>query len=146
MKRLLLGICALGCLAAASPGHANIGFILFFDSNSDRLNANGRFVVENAAACFKQDRLTRLRLIGSADRAGGARYNLALSHRRADAVKAELVRLGLPAAILETAGMGETRPLTETADGVANHENRYVWFEVLGLEDVAREPGWRTCW
>ena len=49
-----------------------------------------------------------------------------LSERRAEAVKAELVRLGVPAAVITTIGRGEEDPLVPTKDGVREAQNRRV--------------------
>ncbi len=47
---------------------------------------------------------------GHTDRLGSQQYNQKLSERRADAVKAYLVSKGVPAARIETIGMGKTVP------------------------------------
>jgi peptidoglycan-associated lipoprotein len=46
---------------------------------------------------------------GFADPAGSARYNLALSQRRADAVRAYITNKGLDPALVSTVGYGESR-------------------------------------
>jgi outer membrane protein OmpA-like peptidoglycan-associated protein len=65
-------------------------------------------------------------LTGHADRAGPSDYNFGLSRRRADAVKAELVRLGVSSAEITTEAKGESEPLVPTADGVPEAQNRRV--------------------
>ena len=51
---------------------------------------------------------------------------MGLSLRRANAVKAELVRHGVPAANIVVLGRGATMPLVQTADGVREPQNRRV--------------------
>ena len=51
---------------------------------------------------------------------------LRLSERRAEAVKAELIRLGVPATVITTVGKGEEDPLVPTKDGVREAQNRRV--------------------
>jgi outer membrane protein OmpA-like peptidoglycan-associated protein len=63
---------------------------------------------------------------GHADRAGPDSYNMALSMRRADAVKAVLVREGVPANQIAVVARGESQPLVPTADGVREPQNRRV--------------------
>ena len=52
-----------------------------------------------------------------------------LSVRRAEAVKAELVRLGVPAGVITTIGRGEEDLLVPTKDGVREPQNRRVSIE-----------------
>jgi outer membrane protein OmpA-like peptidoglycan-associated protein len=51
---------------------------------------------------------------------------MALSLRRANAVKDQLVREGIPAANITVVGRGESQPLVQTADGVREPQNRRV--------------------
>ena len=70
--------------------------------------------------------MTRIELAGHADRSGTVRYNQALSLRRAEAVAAELIRLGVPRPRITVQGFGESRALVPTADGVREPQNRRV--------------------
>jgi OmpA-OmpF porin, OOP family len=65
---------------------------------------------------------------GHTDSSGNAAHNLTLSQQRADAVKAELVTLGISSGRLTTKGYGDTKPISDnsTPEGKAN--NRRVEF------------------
>jgi outer membrane protein OmpA-like peptidoglycan-associated protein len=63
---------------------------------------------------------------GHADRSGSDAYNMALSLRRANAVKDQLVREGIAANQIVVVGRGESQPLVPTADGVREPQNRRV--------------------
>jgi len=63
---------------------------------------------------------------GHTDKSGPESYNMALSLRRANAVKDALVREGVPATAITVVGKGETQPLVPTADGVREPQNRRV--------------------
>ena len=65
-------------------------------------------------------------LAGHADKSGSASYNVGLSQRRADSVKAYLASKGIPDGVMTTEAFGESRPRVETADGVREVQNRRV--------------------
>lgn len=101
-------------------------FLVFFDFDSAKLTPEAQDILRSAAASAKESGAARVVLTGHADRAGPATYNVGLSQRRAEAAKAELVRLGLTAAEITTQAKGETDPLVATADGIAEPQNRRV--------------------
>jgi OOP family OmpA-OmpF porin len=65
---------------------------------------------------------------GHTDNSGAAAHNLTLSQQRADAVKDQLVKMGIDASMLTTKGFGDTKPISDnnTPEGRAN--NRRVEF------------------
>jgi outer membrane protein OmpA-like peptidoglycan-associated protein len=82
--------------------------------------------IQQAAAQAKAGRSTRIDVTGHADRAGSDAYNMALSLRRANAVKDQLVREGIAASQIAVVGRGESQPLAPTAAGVREPQNRRV--------------------
>jgi outer membrane protein OmpA-like peptidoglycan-associated protein len=75
---------------------------------------------------------------GFADPAGSSRYNLALSKRRAEAVRTYIVGQGLPDANIRAVGMGEARPVVRGAAGMepGAEQNRRVVFVVESRGDA----------
>ncbi|GAB4185210.1 MAG: OmpA family protein [Thalassobaculales bacterium] len=115
-------------VAAPAPQPPAIprNYLVFFDFDKSDLTVEARGIINTAANNAKAGRVTRIELTGHTDRAGSNAYNQRLSQRRADAVKAELQRLGIAANQIVTFAKGETSPLVPTADGVREPQNRRV--------------------
>ncbi len=63
-------------------------------------------------------------MTGHTDTVGSAKYNQALSERRAAAVKGQLVLDGVAAGEITATGVGKSGLLVPTADGVREPQNR----------------------
>jgi len=109
--------------AAVAPQQQT--FIVFFEFDKSSLTADGRQVVDAAAAAFKSGK-SGVAIAGYTDLAGTQQYNLALSKRRADTVKAALVRDGVLASAINESWHGKENPRVPTADGVREPQNRRV--------------------
>ena len=112
--------------APAPVAAASRTYLVFFDWDRADLTARARQIVAEAAQASTRVQTTRIEVGGYADRSGTARYNQELSVRRASAVRAELVRDGVPEGAISVQGFGEDRPLVPTADGVREPQNRRV--------------------
>jgi outer membrane protein OmpA-like peptidoglycan-associated protein len=100
-------------------------FIVFFEFDKSSLTPDGKKVVDAAAAAFKSGK-SDIALAGYTDLSGTQQYNLALSHRRADTVKAALVKDGVSASAIGESWYGKQNPRVPTADGVREPQNRRV--------------------
>lgn len=101
-------------------------FIVFFDWDKSTLTSTAQSIVDDAKSYAMREGAVQISATGHADRSGSNAYNLALSERRAQAVKAELVRLGIPANEIAIMWKGEAENLVRTADGVREAQNRRV--------------------
>ncbi len=115
------------------PGTAEVpaqassrSFMVFFDWNSSAITAEATAIIQDAAQSAMTLGTSRIELTGHADRSGSTGYNQSLSLRRAEAVKAQLVSLGLDPSEIATVGKGESAPLVPTPDGVREPQNRRV--------------------
>ena len=70
-------------------------------------------------------RRRRLR-IGHTDNVGAKGYNQKLSENRAGAVKAYLVKKGVDASKLTSAGYGDTQPVADNKTAAGRQKNRRV--------------------
>ncbi len=111
--------------AAAAPAPART-FLVFFDWNRADLTARARQIIGEAAQARRSQQVTRIEVNGHTDTSGSARYNQGLSERRAAAVAAELVRLGVPRNEIVTRGFGQSQLLVPTPDNVREPQNRRV--------------------
>jgi OOP family OmpA-OmpF porin len=111
----------------AAPAAATVApatYLVLFDFDKSNINAAAASVVSQVVADFQANKSTAISVTGHTDRAGTAAYNLKLSERRADAVRAALIKAGIPAEAITTAWKGESEPAIPTADGVREQANR----------------------
>jgi outer membrane protein OmpA-like peptidoglycan-associated protein len=101
-------------------------FLVFFDWDKADLTKEAQDIVNSAADFAKKGNIVRIVATGHADRSGPDKYNMGLSKRRADSVKAELIRRGISADGIAVLWKGEREPLVATKDGVREPQNRRV--------------------
>jgi outer membrane protein OmpA-like peptidoglycan-associated protein len=101
-------------------------FMVFFDWDRSNLSQQALNTIKQAANAFKTKGNARITATGHTDTSGPENYNMALSLRRANAVKDALVRDGVPATAIAVIGRGEKGLLVPTADGVREPQNRRV--------------------
>ena len=65
---------------------------------------------------------------GHTDNSGTAAHNLTLSQQRANAVKDELIKLGIDASRLSAKGLGDTKPIADNSSIEGKANNRRVEF------------------
>jgi outer membrane protein OmpA-like peptidoglycan-associated protein len=99
---------------------------VFFDWDRSDLTGEAQAIIQSAAENSKKGQVARIETTGHADRSGPDGYNLDLSRRRAQAVAAELIRLGVEPAEIALDYKGEREPLVQTPDGVREPQNRRV--------------------
>jgi outer membrane protein OmpA-like peptidoglycan-associated protein len=114
-------------MPASAKAVASSSYLVFFDFNKYNLTTDATKIVDNAAAAAKGNSgVTRLDVTGHTDTVGSDAYNMKLSKRRAESVKAELVKQGIPASEIVVYAKGKRDPLVPTGDGVREPQNRRV--------------------
>ncbi|GCE84774.1 OmpA family protein [Komagataeibacter diospyri] len=107
-------------------------YLVFFDWDGAALTGRSREIVAEAAQASTHVQTTRIEVNGYTDNTSahpgprGEKYNLGLSMRRADSVKAELIRDGVPANAIDIHGYGEAHPLVPTGPDTREPQNRRV--------------------
>jgi outer membrane protein OmpA-like peptidoglycan-associated protein len=101
-------------------------FMVFFDWDKSELSAQALAVIQQAADAYHAKGGAKITANGHTDTSGPPAYNQALSLRRANTVKAALIRDGVPENDISVVGYGETQLLVQTPDGVREAQNRRV--------------------
>jgi len=109
-----------------APAVQATSFMVFFDWDRSNLSAQALSTIKQASDAYKTKGNARITATGHTDKSGPENYNMALSLRRANAVKDALVQNGVPATAIAVVGKGESQPLVPTADGVREPQNRRV--------------------
>lgn len=115
---------ALADLEAALGGMGAEPYTVFFAFDSSALTAAAQAEIDKAVAAASKMGLNEFSVTGHTDTSGSVDYNLALSLRRANAVKDALVARGIPEANVSVAGRGESELAVPTGDGVREQANR----------------------
>jgi len=94
--------------APAKQAGGALSLQIQFDFASDRISAASRDVVGRLAQALSSGNLQdfKFTVVGHTDGVGTAAYNMALSQRRAAAIKTYLVQHGVPATRIRTEGKG----------------------------------------
>jgi|GEM_PF-784843 len=87
-----------------------------FAFNSDKLSDAGKQQLAVAFGLLADDYIHRASVDGYTDKIGNPDYNMGLSRRRADAVRAELIALGLPEERIRVSAHGSDDPLVSCPD------------------------------
>ena len=105
-------------------------FQVFFDFDKSNITDAAARVIEAAAEVVKSGGIAHITVTGHTDTVGTAKYNQALSERRASAVKTQLVTDGVSGGEISTVGVGKSGLLVPTADGVREPQNRRAVIEL----------------
>ncbi len=136
----LLAACSPATQQAAAPRHdaattgpelAGIWYQVYFDTGSAEVNERGRMITSTVAQVAAAAATTRVTVIGKTDRIGAAPENLALSRRRANAVRDSLIAAGIPAERIDTSWTGEDGAVVSPRDDTSAPRDRVVDITVV---------------
>jgi outer membrane protein OmpA-like peptidoglycan-associated protein len=120
---------AFSAALEAQPARPS-SFLLYFLEGRDELTPDSRQLLGRIIDEIGRRPAPEIVVIGHTDRVGAVPFNDALSLRRAERVRDELVKVGIAADRIRVAGRGEREPLVPTADEVAEARNRRVEINV----------------
>jgi outer membrane protein OmpA-like peptidoglycan-associated protein len=111
--------------ALAKSGTVTLNNILF-DTGKAAIKPESEAALKTVIELLERDPSLKLEIQGHTDNAGAKDANLKLSKERADAVKASLVKAGITATRLTTAGLGDTQPVGDNKTDDGRARNRRV--------------------
>jgi OOP family OmpA-OmpF porin len=94
----------------------SLSALVLFGFDKYKLSSTGEQVLDMIITELNKTEYKSISLDGYTDRFGTAKYNLKLSQKRADAVKAYLVAHGVDASKIKTTGHGKTKFRTTPTD------------------------------
>jgi peptidoglycan-associated lipoprotein len=146
---LICGFAAAGCNSAGglsspnvtnapaagfaniSPGSEeefiiNVGRRVYFEQGSAEVSDEARVTIENQGRWLKRNKKWLVKIQGHADDPGSEAAQKTLSTQRANAVMAELAKLGVDAKRMWVKGYGVERPVTDCDEITCQSQNRRV--------------------
>lgn len=105
--------------------------IVPFAYDQHLLSDEARKIIAANAAILKATGNVKFQLTGHCDERGSDQYNIALGERRAEAVRAYLLELGIASERMETVSYGEEQPRVIGSDESSWVQNRRVEFVLL---------------
>ena len=114
--------------ATLEPDYPDLAGRLYFEFDETDLTPAAKLALDRLAEEIKAEGASEVIVVGHADRAGNADYNVELSRLRAKTVANALRDRGVTGITVDyqLIAMGERAPILETGDGVAAQANRRV--------------------
>ncbi len=101
---------------------------VYFEYDQSAITSEGRRILAENATWIKNNSNTIMQVEGHCDERGSIEYNLALGERRAKAIKAYLVSLGVDAKRMTIISFGKEKKISEGDTEEAHGKNRRANF------------------
>lgn len=111
-------------MAAAPAVSSPMNYTVYFDFDKSVITPAGQQVINQVLSDAQAHNPSSISVTGHTDLVGPEDYNMALSLRRADAVRSALIAGGVSADKITVAGRGMSEPAVPTARGVKEARNR----------------------
>jgi outer membrane protein OmpA-like peptidoglycan-associated protein len=111
---------------------------ILFESGKADLKDTAKSNLTEMATIMKKYPENVLHIKGYTDSTGSQKTNEALSQKRADAVKSQLLANGIPASTVSAAGLGPASPVGDNKTDLGRKQNRRVEIEVT--VDASKVP------
>ncbi|MCX6268937.1 MAG: SUMF1/EgtB/PvdO family nonheme iron enzyme [Bacteroidetes bacterium] len=102
-----------------------------FDIGKATVKAESFPVIEQITSYLKEHPQVRIMIEGHTDNTGKDASNMTLSDKRAQSIKAEIIKLGIDAGRMETKGFGSSKPIADNKTAAGRTQNRRVTIKKL---------------
>ncbi len=99
-----------------------------FDIDKSTIKPESMGTLNMIVGVLKDNPSLKFEIDGHTDNSGQSAHNLTLSQQRADAVKTQLVSMGVDAGRLTTKGFGDSKPISDNTSPEGKANNRRVEF------------------
>ncbi len=103
---------------------------ILFETGKAELKDQAKTNLTEMATIMKKYPENILTIKGYTDSTGSVQTNEALSKKRAEAVKVQLVNNGIPATVVSTTGLGPANPVGDNKTDLGRKQNRRVEIEI----------------
>ena len=110
---------------------------VLFDTGKSTLKPGALRTLDKLASFLQKNPEQKIRIEGHTDSVGSEESNIALSQRRADAVRQALLDKGVSEAQMEATGLGEAYPVASNNTKAGKQQNRRVEVLFLNTEEGA---------
>jgi len=110
--------------------YASIGNVLF-DTDKSVIRSEGATEIDRVVKFLQDNVNVTMEIAGHTDSNADANYNLALSERRANAVRDYMISKGIFATRLTAKGYGESQPVATNETGDGRQKNRRTDFVIV---------------
>jgi outer membrane protein OmpA-like peptidoglycan-associated protein len=102
-----------------------------FETGKSQIRAISAPVLDATAGLLAQYPSLKVMVVGHTDNVGSYEVNVELSRKRAEAVKAYLMKEGIEADRIETRGEGPDSPIASNATRAGRQSNRRIEFQII---------------
>jgi OmpA-OmpF porin, OOP family len=113
-------------LVKVEDGQIKLGQQVFFKTDKDTILPVSFPLLDEVAAVLTENMAIKIRIEGHTDNKGKAKYNKKLSQRRAESVRKYLIKRGISADRMTSAGFGMERPIEDNSTEAGRAANRRV--------------------
>lgn len=101
---------------------------ILFDTDKATIKPESMGSINQIFTVLKNNPQIKYEIDGYTDNVGDTKHNLELSQKRADAVKTQLINMGIDSSRLKSKGFGDTKPISDNSTPEGRANNRRVEF------------------